>query len=219
MKHRPVISGVALFGLVAALIALAVSQVTWPPRVDTRLHQEIGRALAAEALKLRGPQGQITLIVRDTASFPQPAADIARASIEQELKRAGVLIRSVHLLQEDPLRPPQVPPGDFFELLRRGASGDVILSLMGPPLLNEEQRALLGTPKPKVVAFLPGAQPEQLNLRWLAEQGLLQAAVMGRPPSQWVAGRESFADLYVRAGPEDLLRSSGAPALAGKELP
>ncbi len=219
MKNRSVISGAAWVVLVAALVTLAGSWVVWPPRVDTQIHQEIGRALAAEALKLRGPQGQVTLILRDTSSFPQPAANVARASLEQELKRAGAPIRAVHLLQEDPLRPPQVPPGDFFELLRRGAPGDVIVSLMGPPLLNEEQRALLGIPKPKVVAFLPGVLPEQLNLRWLAEQGLLHAAVLGRPRSQGVAGRESFADLYVRASTEDLLRSPGATAWAGNEIP
>lgn len=219
MKNRPVISGVAVAVVVAALLSLAGSWVVWPPRVDTRIHQEIGRALAEEALKLRGPQGQVTLILRDTSSFPQPAADLARASFEQDLKRAGAPLRAVHLLQEDPLRPPQVPPGDFFELLRRGAPGDVIVSLMGPPLLNEEQRALLGTPKPRVVAFLPGVQSEQLNLRWLAEQGLLHAAVMGRPRAQGGAGRESFADLYVRAGTEDLLRLPGATASVGREIP
>lgn len=219
MKNRPVISGVAWVVLIAALVALAGSRVVWSPRVDTQVHQDIGRALAAEALKLRGPQGQVTLILRDTSSFPQPAADVARASLEQELKRAAATIRAIHLLQEDPLRPPQVPPGDFFELLRRGAPGDVLVSLMGPPLLNEEQRATLGIPKPKVVAFLPGGQPEQLNLRWLAEQGLLHAAVLGRSHSQGVPGRETFADLYVRAGTEDLLRSPGATAWVGKELP
>jgi len=197
----------------AALVTLLISQTGMPPRVDRKLHEDLGQALAQEALKLLGPTGKVTVITRDTGSFPQPATDLSLASFTRAIGKAGATLKAVQALQEDPLRPVQVPPGDFFELIRRGATGDVLVSFMGPPLLLPEQRAVLGEIKPWIVAFCSGSQPEQLNLRLLAEQNLLHAAVLSRPFRKLVPGRESFADLYVRAEAAELVKPL---ALAGQ---
>jgi hypothetical protein len=176
--------------------------------VDRRLHSDIGRALAREALRVLPPGGQITVITRDTAAFPQPALDILLRSFLQEIHREADVAVATHALQLDPLRPVEVPPGDFYELIRRSNTGRVIVSLLGPPVLTSEQRAALGTVKPKVIAFCSGHLAQALDLDALFRAGLLQAALVARPapsvPASGPAGEAgAFERLYtvVRAEP------------------
>jgi hypothetical protein len=100
----------------------------------------------------------------------------------------------------DPQRPLQVPPGDFVELLRKAGTSDVIVSLLGPPFLSEEQRASVGVVKPRVVAFWPGTLEEYANLRPLFEQRLLSSAVIHRPEGLGLGSKtppaEKFEVLY-----------------------
>ena len=179
--------------------------------MNARLHEGIGRALAQEAMKLLAPGGSLTVVTRDTTTFPQPAVDRAMASFRQELRQSGVMIAAVQAIQVDPLRPVEVPSGDFYQLLRHGAAGDVLVSFMGPPLLDEEQRAVLGAIKPQIVAFCSGGLPDYVNLRLLAEQKLLHAAVVSRPlkassSGLVISGRATFDDLYIRAGRAELVQ-------------
>lgn len=202
MKRSRFLVPIALLVFLGSLLVIGVHLVSTSPRVDRRIHEALGRAMAQEALKLLGNSGNVLVISRDTSTFPQPAMDFALEQFTQEVRRAGATLKVTKTLQEDPLRPVQVPAGDFHELLRRAAVGDVIVSFMGPPLLFDEQRAKLGDVKPKVVAFCPGMLVEQLDLRALGEQGLLHAAVVARPVSQLSQGKESFEDLYARvSGP------------------
>ena len=108
--------------LALALAAAAVVAMVWsfwivPPRVDKKLATEIGRILALESLKLLGPGGKLTVIARDPEAFPQPTLALSLASLQRELKRAGAEIRSTQLIQLDPIRPSEVPPGDFLDQL------------------------------------------------------------------------------------------------------
>jgi hypothetical protein len=123
---------------------------------------------------------EIVLIVRDTSSFKNPASDIQLASFRKELAKAHATIGSVHSLQLDPLRPLKVPPGDFFEIIRSCPVESVIVSFMGPPLLEESQRSQLKDLKPSIVAFCSGSLAQTVDFRALFEQGLLRAAVVAR---------------------------------------
>jgi hypothetical protein len=197
--------------LVGCLLILFCTFAGLPPRTDASVPREVGRALAQEALKLFGPGKRLTVIARDTSVFKQPATDITLAAFEDEIRKGGAKITAVQLLQVDPLRPLQVPPGDFFELLRRGAAGDVIVSLMGPPQLSEEQRSALGNSKAKVVAFCPGGLSAYLDLHQLAGQKLLHAAILSRPlpPKPGALPiRERFDDLFERVGAAELEKRS-----------
>jgi len=69
------------------------------------------------------------------------------------LAKAGVKIDSIQALEVDPLRPVAVPAGDFFQWIKNSTKGSVIVSLMGPPMLNETQLEQLGEVKPAIVAF------------------------------------------------------------------
>jgi len=139
------------------------------------------------------------VIARDTATFKQPAAEIQWNSFKEEIRRANVTIGAAQFLQVDPLRPLQVPPGDFFEMIRKTPAGNVVVSFMGPPLLTEEQRGQLGTLKPKIVAFCPGGLVDAIDLRALFDQQLLHAAVVSRRDSgRSPPGDKGFADSFDR---------------------
>jgi hypothetical protein len=189
---------------VVALACLAILLVTWPlpPSVDRRLHQEIATALAAQVRALVGFTGQVTVITRDTDLFPQPALNILLQTFERELRKASIKIGSIQRLQVDPLRPAEVPAGDFFELIRHAPPGSVIVSFLGPPLLADEQWQRLRPIKPKIVAFCSGTVPFTVDLRSLFEAGYLHAAVVSRPEPQneaptSVRSGNRFDELYM----------------------
>lgn len=204
MQNNKTVPVVASLVLAGSLAALWFANVGLPPRLAPRIHEEIGEALAQEALQLLRPGGHVAIISRDTATFPQPALDVTLGACLKTLRHGGVPTPEVHTLQVDALRPALVPSGDFSEWIRRAAEGDVLVSLLGPPLLTEEQQAALGRIKPRVVAFCPGYQPDEATLRRLVEQHLLHAAVLSRPPASIPAlnrttpGGETFANQYVR---------------------
>ncbi len=216
MRTRASTSVLSAAVVLASLTAIWAATSGLPPRVEPRIHEEIGRALAQEAARLLGPGGRVTVLARDTSTFKQPAIDIALGSFTRELKKSGAKDPVVQALQVDPLRPLQVPAGDLHELLRRGAVGDVVVSFMGAPLLSDEQRGSLGAVKPKVVAFCPGGIFGIQELKALGGQGLLHASVVSRPakvgmPAAAGPGREPFDALYERLDSAAL----GGPANPG----
>src|SRR5262245_42934998 len=150
------------------------------PGINPKPHEATGWMLAQQGLTLLKPGGQIIVIARDTAAFKNPASDIQLASFKKTIRQAHATVASVHALQVDPLRPVEVPPGDFFELIRSAPKGSVIVSFMGPPLLSEAQRTRLPESKPVIVAFCSGSLPERIDLQTLFNQGLLHAAVVSR---------------------------------------
>ncbi len=181
-------------GAVAAVAVLVWTFGSLPPSEDTRVPERIGKEMALETLRLRGSTGRVVVLARDTEEFPQKAVDIALSGFHAELGRPGAKADVVRRFQVDPLRMVQVPPGDFFEPMRRSKAGDVIVSFMGPPLLSEEQRSQLGVIQPKVVAFCPGYLPRYINLALMMERGVLHGGVVARTD----AAGERFETQYER---------------------
>ncbi len=137
--------------------------------------------MAQQALTLLKPGGQITIIARDTSTFKNPASDVQMASFRKALRQRRVEVRSVLLLQVDPLRPVRIPETDALQALRNTPAGSVIVSFMGPLILSDAQRLKLGEVKPAVVAFCSGTPSGLMDLRPFFAQGLLQAAVVEKP--------------------------------------
>ncbi len=204
MRNHPAINALALVTLLGSALGTWLGTTPRLSQPDARLQTELGRTLAEQALKLGTPNGRIVVVARDTEAFPNPATDLALAGFTKELKRAGRPDPALQRMQNDPLRPLQIPGGDFAELIRKGAPGDVIVSFMGPPNLSPEKRAQLGPVHAKVIAFCPGSIPEQVDLRQLADAGLLHTAILNRPTTGNGAMSskprpDSFDDLYVVA--------------------
>jgi hypothetical protein len=187
MRESKVIQSIAaLATLGAAAFAGLTLQEGCSPRLDPRPHEAAGWFLAQQTLRYVKPGGQVILITRDTTAFKNPAIDAQRARFLKTLRKARITVGSITSLQVDPLRPVEVPPGDFQELIGKVPKGSVIVSFMGPPpLLSSVQRQHLEETKPAIVAFCPGNLPDRVNLPALFEQGLLQMAVISRrdPPS------------------------------------
>jgi len=194
------LAGLTLLG--AAAWALWVTQGGWSPSVDRTAPESVGTVMAEQALGLLRPGGVITVVARDTATFMNPASSYQLAAFQKVIKRAHAPVISVHTLQLDPLRPVEVPPGDFLEMLRNAPPGSVIVSFMGPPLLSEVQRSQLGEVRSSVVAFCSGSLPQRVDLRALFDQHLLAAAVVSRPRPRGGRGaphdaREAFDRTFV----------------------
>ncbi len=184
MRNSQPISIAAGLATITALAVLFLSTSELPPHTDRAAHAAAGRMLAEEAVRLLEKGGQIHVVTRDTGDFSQPAVDILFASFQKAVHRARASIGKIRSLEVDPLRLIEVPSSDFFEMIHRAQAGDVIVSMMGPPLLSEQQRVQLGRIKPRVVAFCSGSMPAQIDLRRVFEQGVLDAAVVTRHSGQ-----------------------------------
>jgi hypothetical protein len=182
VRDSKVIQGIAgVVTLGAAVVGCLILRGGFPPRLDARPHEAAGWYMAQQTLRHLQPGGQVILIARDTTAFKNPATEVQLASFRKVLRKARVTVGSTQSLPVDPLRPLEVPPGDFQELIRKAPKGSVIVSFMGPPpLLGPVQRQHLGETRPAIVAFCPGSVPERVNLPALFEQGLLQTAVISR---------------------------------------
>lgn len=196
-RLKELCAGAVLF---ASILAILCFTAYLPPGTDRSLHRTIGTALARQALAVGGPGAQIVIITRDTEAFPQPALAVLEQAFQSEARGAGASIVKRQEIQSDPLRPVEVPPGDFFEQIRRAPAGHVIVSFLGPPLLTPEQWNQLGVIQPKIVAFCSGRCAEQIDLAQLLESGRLHAAVVGKsgtPERTARPGtRHTFEQLY-----------------------
>lgn len=170
----------ALVVMVGAWIGLGLYLVSFPPKSDTSRHRAAGWGLAREAMSLLGPGGHVFLIARDTTDFPQPAMTALLDSFRRTLAEKNISVGSIRALEVDPLRLVEVPSADFLTILRQAPAGSVVVSLMGPPLLTDDERKLVSGTASRVVAFCPGNIPSQIDLRRLFAQGLLNSAVVIR---------------------------------------
>jgi len=210
-------------GIVAGVVTLAAGGVIYftlvpmPPKFDRAPHTALGQVLAREALKLQQPGGRIIFITRDTTMFKTPAFEAQSEGFEKELRKAGAKIAVKRVLKVDPLRVVAVPPGDFFELLRKANEKDVIVSLLGPPVLDAAQIGKLTENRPHVIAVCSGAMPQQVDLKRLFDQRLIEAVVISRNEPASAGGANDGFDrhfkLITTANLSDLLPLPAAKPL------
>src|SRR5262249_10725771 len=174
MGMQKLIGSIATLVILAALSWLYISVYGLPLRLDTRVQAALGQALAAEAGKLAAGSGRVILITRDTSHYKNPALDAQARSFQEDVAKNGLKVSTTHRLSVDPLRLTAVPPGDFQQILKKAAETDVIVSFLGPPVLDAGQLAGLGGQLPKVVAVCSGNLPRQVDLRHVFEQGILR---------------------------------------------
>jgi hypothetical protein len=159
-----------------------------PPAIDRRPHEVTGEMLAAEAARLLEPGARLVVLARDPEPFEVPASTAQLDGFLRALKKAGKHITLTQGFKLNPLRPAGVPSGEFFELLRKSAENDVIVSFLRPPVLSREQVAKLGAKRPRILALCPGALRGQVDLKQLFDENLLSAAVVSRDDAPAHAG-------------------------------
>lgn len=188
------------------------------PKVDPRPHVGMGQAVADRVLKLASTGGRITLIAPDTANHKFPGPAVQLQAFHEAMENAKQRVTSTNRVKMDPNRVLRVPSGDFAEALRRLSDTDVVVSLLGPPILTAEQRARVGEKRPKVVALCIGNVPRQVDLRALFAENLLHAAVISRvnPPAKLPESddpAEWFNHLYLWVTAQNV---SDLPEFVGK---
>lgn len=171
----------ATVGILVALVMLYLGMAPRPPKMNRKAHQEFGKVLAEQAVKLLGSGGKVSIISRDTSLFENPVNDYQLEGLYEGLRKAKVTIVSTNFIKQDPERFPRVPPSDFAKVLRRSAEVDVVVSFLGPPVLPPEDRAGLTDKNARVIAVCSGGMPRRINLKELFTQNLLQAAIISRP--------------------------------------
>jgi hypothetical protein len=209
MRDNKTVNWVAGVVVVAAGAWLGLFLYPFPPGIDTRLHKAVGETLATEAIKIADPSARVFVLARDTAEFQVPATVAQLDGLQQALKAAGRPAAIMRVFKADPLRVVEVPPGDFFDLLRQGKETDVFISFLGPPNLVDAQIAKLEPNKrPKVIALCTGPLPRRVDLKKSFAQQLLHAAVVSRPDAPAQAGpgeaKAAFAQLFNVITPANL---------------
>ena len=184
----------ATFLVVAAIGSLVLTTIPWLPRLDRKPFLELGPRLGQEALQLQQPNSRIVVIRRETSQFRTPAYEAMMEGFNEVLRKAGVKIAADRVLKVDPLRVVAVSGGEYVELFRKLDDRDIIVSLMGPPLLDPGQRAAIGEKRPRVLALCSGGLPQQVNLKPLFDDKLLHAAVINRPDEG--AAAQSFEQRF-----------------------
>jgi hypothetical protein len=180
MGNKKIVGTIAMAVIFTAFASLYLGLVGLPPRLDSLPHEALGEAMAVETRKQLGAGGRIHLIRRDTAVYPNPAADAQLRAFQRALKKAGASAVASTLIKSDPLRVVNVPAGDFHKLLESASESDVIVSFLGPPQLTSGQLAKLGAKRPKVVALCIGEIPRQTDLKRRFEEKLVHAAILSR---------------------------------------
>jgi hypothetical protein len=201
-KLRNILAGLVT---VAAWVVIFFTFNPIPPSFDRGPHRALGKVLAQEALKLQQPGGRVFVITRDTVMFKTPAFEAQAEGFRQTLKKARVEIAATRLLKVDPLRVVGVPPSDFLDLLSKANEKDVIVSFMGPPVLDSGQLTKLEPGnRPRVLAVCSGAMPRQIDLKRLFDEKLLHAVVISRGEPATSSGTGEFDRLFKLITPANL---------------
>ena len=180
MANKRLINYFAAAVIMAVVIWLYVFFNPRPTAINRGLHNQVGEVLAGEAIKLLEPGARLVVIARAKEPFKVPAAAAQLDSFLRTIEKSGKTVSTTRLLKLDPLRVATVPPGDFFELMRQAGSNDVIVSFLGPPLINDEQLAKLAGKRPRILALCSGAMPVQVDLRKMFQRQLVLTAVVSR---------------------------------------
>jgi hypothetical protein len=194
MRQIKIAASLLLMTVAAALLIFRYYHPV--PKIEARPHLGIGEELAARVVKLNG-SGRIILIVPDTSLGKFPGAKVQLKAFHAALQRANLAVTTTNIVKLDPNRVLRTPPGDFADILRKLTDADVVVSLLGPPILSVEQKARVGDRHPRVIAVCSGDLPRQVNLRSIFADQFLHAAIVSRPnPALTLPGSDKPIDWF-----------------------
>ena len=196
MQVRQIKILVSLVVIFVAGLVLFLHYFEPTPKVEPRPHLALGEALVEQTIKALGKGGRITLIAPDTAMARHPGAEVQLIAFHEGLRQAKLSVAATNLVKLDPLRPVRVPPGEFADILRKQAEGDVVVSLLGPPLLTPDQKVRVGEKRPRVIAVCSGDMPRYVNLKPLFDDNFLYAAIISRPAPEGPPQSEKLSQWF-----------------------
>lgn len=180
MGNKKILGLVAGLVVLGSLVSLFLSCYGLPPDLDRRPPRALGQRLAREALKLGGAGTKVILITRDTSLFTNPFLDELQEGFLSTLRQGGGQLTLTHAIKVDPLRVTAVPPGDFLQILKKASTSEVVVSLLGPPVLTDGQADTFSGKAPRLVALCSGQMEDRLSLKKVFAQGLMQVAVVDK---------------------------------------
>ncbi len=162
--------------------------------------QALASVVAAETLRLAGPNKQIALITHD-ASWGPPS--VAEQALRDALKKQGATVFTAKAASlGDPMTSGQIglKADDFFEALEKSKTAGAVISLVGAPMLKDGDVARVRPDHPPVVVIATaslgdkmGVHGDQVQLARLLEAKTIQLAI--------VDGADSAAPPSAQADP------------------
>lgn len=196
MPMRQIKIAVSLVLMLAAVALLASRYYHPTPKIEARPHAAVGEALAERVVQFGG-KGRVVLVAPDTSGGKFPGAAAQLKAFHAALRRVNLTVTLTNVVKIDPNRVLRAPPGDFADLLKKFTDADVVVSLLGPPVLSGDQKARISEKHPKIIAVCAGDMPRQVNLKTIFAEQFLHAAIISRPGAGLtVPTSENLADWF-----------------------
>lgn len=192
----------------AVMVIAACAWFTWrtqfaAPKINVRLHQGIGEALAAEVIQFVEKPANIQVITMAEGDSEILAAQFA--AFRKAIRRAGgIRLQDVELI--DSAKKDKYGPGvglsasKLAREVKKNSDKAAIVSFVGLPKLDDEELAALGERVPPLFAFSRDAK----KLIPLLQRQVLKAAIVPRyqfpapgpenprKPEEWFASQYQF---------------------------
>jgi len=162
--------------ILACSISIYGTMCSGRPKFDKRPILEAGQMIGEETLKLIGRKGNVVVVTMDNR-YGKLQVNEFRRTIE---KQPGAEMTAVEYVTNDQLAKGAMGSAlsseTFLKLIQKFSDVSAIVSLVGPPVLTDQEISRLDTKIPKVVVFAPLG----FGIRKLLEEQVVQVAIVPR---------------------------------------
>jgi hypothetical protein len=165
-------------------------------RPNLELFRAVGKGVAEQAAVIAGSQKEVVLIGWDPHGTSFPGADEEQNAFVKAARTLGLTIVATKNLIPTGSDALGIPGEQFLELSRSFPAA-VIVSFVGPPLLNSESMRQLPASRPKCLVVTTEVDG---RLRNLFRQRIVQLAIL--PGRRSASADKSAAQSYLVLTPE-----------------
>lgn len=170
----------ALAAIAIAPLSLLFTMSDHPPEDDYTVPRALGLGVAEETCRLLGNKGRIVVVrMQGQGTQLRNAEAQIQTFLETLSSQGGVNVAGTEALvmQLVPAGPPQIFSGEMYSsILAKYPEVSAIVSLVGTPLLRDEEIVKLPPNRPKLIVLGGGA-----DLGRLLDDGVVQMAIVARP--------------------------------------
>ena len=191
----------AIVGIVGASAVFLVTRSGGPPANAVGPMSAVGQIAAEETAKLLGSGGRVVVVHNPTLYVASPLLRGQFDAFEATIKRQrGITVTATEAVQgKDLSSAGGLTASKYTDLVEKYPDAEVIVSFVGPPILNGSQIKSLPQKHPSFVAVSLSGAP----LKRLFEENVIQVAIINRlepaPPSssQPKTVRDWFDQLFL----------------------